>query len=354
MKRLHLNSTFFHLIFFGFTVGLIFNIVPAYALIDQKISAVESFDPRNPQIIYSITLTNLGPDPLSLSHVLVDFGIAPPQKTSFSGVKSGPPGLLCTFINSGFVQCEIAPPFDQGFLQPGESLSLDLMGEILEPMLNPGVQVAVVSTENSPATPADPVQFNNTYEVQSDLGSLLFCGKSVASFDVIFSGTDASDYLVGTELNELIWGGIGDDVVIAGKGDDCIYGGFGNDFISGRLGADEVHGGAGDDFIKGNKGNDLLFGELGQDRISGGQQDDQISGGKDEDMILGGMGIDTINGNDGNDFVNGNEGEDFIRGDDGDDILLGGNDNDNIAGDGGTDKCSAAGGTDIIDCETVL
>ena len=69
-------------------------------------------------------------------------------------------------------------------------------------------------------------------------------------------GTDAADYLVGTERGDAITG-------LAGA--DTLLGGNGNDFLSGFDGADTLDGGAGRDTLFGGTGDDILTGGEGVD-----------------------------------------------------------------------------------------
>lgn len=53
-----------------------------------------------------------------------------------------------------------------------------------------------------------------------------------------FTGTDASEIIVGNDKDNFIWGGKGDDVISGGKGDDVLIGQWGNDTLTGGAGND--------------------------------------------------------------------------------------------------------------------
>ncbi|MGJ7615275.1 MULTISPECIES: calcium-binding protein [unclassified Variovorax] len=119
--------------------------------------------------------------------------------------------------------------------------------------------------------------------------------NAVMSKDMVFSGTDGHDHLMGWRGNDTLLGGGGDDLLDGGEGNDTLIGGLGNDRLNGSLGQDIMEGGLGDDMavsngagtyryrsgdgndtIKGVKTLELLdlnpvdvrfMGELGQDRL---------------------------------------------------------------------------------------
>jgi Ca2+-binding RTX toxin-like protein len=86
----------------------------------------------------------------------------------------------------------------------------------------------------------------------------------------VFSGTGAS---------ELILGSAGNDTITGGGGTDCIVGGDGNDTLTGGNSTDVLIGGAGDDLLRGQGGNDFLYGGPGTDNLQGGTGSDYCNGG---------------------------------------------------------------------------
>ena len=118
-----------------------------------------------------------------------------------------------------------------------------------------------------------------------------------ATYTTVDKTTTTSGNLTGTNANEYILGGDGDNVITGGNGNDIIYGGNGNDTLSASSGSDMFYGGA---------GNDLITGSSGLDRISGGSGNDTMSAGVDTfvDVFVWSLGdqgaagtpaVDTIN-----------------------------------------------------------
>jgi Ca2+-binding RTX toxin-like protein len=107
-------------------------------------------------------------------------------------------------------------------------------------------------------------------------------------------GTEGTDFLNGSPLDDLIIGNGGTDFVNGGAGDDKLDGVAGNDTIFGTSGDDLILGGEGNDFIDAGSGDDLIFGDAGNDSIFGGAGNDFINGGAGADNIFGGVGNDTI------------------------------------------------------------
>ncbi len=83
----------------------------------------------------------------------------------------------------------------------------------------------------------------------------------------------------GTGASELILGSAGADTITGGGGGDCIVGGDGNDTLSGGNGTQVLLGGAGDDLLRGQGGNDFLYGGPGNDTLQGGTGSDYCNGG---------------------------------------------------------------------------
>jgi Ca2+-binding RTX toxin-like protein len=79
------------------------------------------------------------------------------------------------------------------------------------------------------------------------------------------TGTNATDAITGTTLDDTITVLAGNDAVNGGNGDDLIYGGLGNDHLFGGNGDDTIYGGNGNDTIGGGHGSDELYGGFGND-----------------------------------------------------------------------------------------
>ena len=70
------------------------------------------------------------------------------------------------------------------------------------------------------------------------------------------TGTSTSEWILGTELDDIIYGQLGGDTLVGGLGDD------------------ELRGGKGRDSIRGGDGNDTLYSGVGFDTLTGGAGDD--------------------------------------------------------------------------------
>lgn len=119
--------------------------------------------------------------------------------------------------------------------------------------------------------------------------------------DVLLEERRAGSGVLQRVQNLLISGGDGDEVLVGRAGQDVIYGGGGADRIGGRAGDDRLHGGAGDDTLLGEAGNDRLWGDDGRDVLDGGAGADILHGGAGDDLLLGGAGADTLTGGTGAD-----------------------------------------------------
>ncbi|MDI1308945.1 MAG: calcium-binding protein [Methylotenera sp.] len=150
--------------------------------------------------------------------------------------------------------------------------------------------------------------------------------KKFNSTETEYTGTDASDLIIGNDLGNFIDGGNGNDVIAGGAGDDILLGGEGNDIIFGGAGGDTIDVGNGTNIAFGDSGIDSIFGGDGNDILDGGADNDEIYGGDGDDILTGGGGADYVQGDGasaGDETVDGNV---FLV--TSDDLLLGGEDND--------------------------
>lgn len=214
-------------------------------------------------------------------------------------------------------------------------------------------------------------------------------------------GTDASDYLVGYEIDDPatffddeIYAAGGDDTVVlstrpgwvwAGAGNDYVSGGNMSDWLIGEVGDDQIFGSGGNDLLDGGDGADTVQGGFGHDTIFGGTGNDLIYGGGfsaagsaadgDDDIIQAGAGSDAVHGGAGSDIIYGddsfqgrpyaslqnanqamkdyvvtyrNVGNDSLSGDDGEDWIFGFDGNDSIDGGTGNDILLGGEGVDFI------
>ncbi len=116
----------------------------------------------------------------------------------------------------------------------------------------------------------------------------------------IIEGTSASDYLLGSAINEHLFGRDGDDSLFGGGGKDRLFGGNGSDSSFGQDGNDFLFSGNGSDSLFGYTGNDILTGGAGDDFVNGAgfAYDDftgpQSFGDGEIDVLTGGTGRDTF------------------------------------------------------------
>ncbi|WP_395682658.1 calcium-binding protein, partial [Inquilinus sp.] len=142
------------------------------------------------------------------------------------------------------------------------------------------------------------------------------------------TGTDFSDYLFGSKVNDTLSGGNSFDTLVGGAGDDTLRGGNGADSLFGGAGTDtatyfgtaaaitvnlltgvgsggeaqgdtfngveNVLGSLAGDVITGNASANLLKGYEGNDRLSGGDGNDTLIGGVGTDILNGGAGLDLV------------------------------------------------------------
>ena len=86
-------------------------------------------------------------------------------------------------------------------------------------------------------------------------------GIAAQSIFPALSGTEADDYLTGTDSADKMYGRGGNDFLLGGEGADTLDGGAGNDVLLGEAGDDILISGAGSDFANGGDGNDTyIFG----------------------------------------------------------------------------------------------
>lgn len=98
------------------------------------------------------------------------------------------------------------------------------------------------------------------------------------------------------QLTNYLSGSDGDDVIQGTEFKDSIYGFDGNDIIYGGISSDSLGGGGGDDLLSGEKGNDSLWGGTGNDLLNGGL-------GNDHYQFAIGDGADIIEDSGGNDSI---------------------------------------------------
>ncbi len=226
-------------------------------------------------------------------------------------------------------------------------------------------------------------------------------GDTLAGIEDV-EGSDHSDGLIGSSLDNRLYGGAGSDVLQGGGGNDTLEGGAGSDTVDGGSGRDTASyegssvgvrvdlasgtGSGGDaegdtlfnvEDVVGSAFDDRLTGNAWANAISGGEGDDWLEGGAGADVIDGGGGynvasyessdagvqVDLVSGTgssgdaEGDTLVDivdvvGSDHADRIVGDSrgntlygraGDDVLVGGANGDRLYGEDGIDTASYAG-----------
>ena len=133
----------------------------------------------------------------------------------------------------------------------------------------------------------------------------------------LFTGTSASETLIGSLLGDVVLGDAGNDIVDGRNGDDCVLGNAGNDQLDGSSGDDDVRGMRGNDRLSGGPGDDHLAGGAGNDSANGDSGNDTVAGGTGWDSVAGRAGSDTLSGGKGRDGISGGAGNDAIDSRDG-------------------------------------
>ena len=227
-----------------------------------------------------------------------------------------------------------------------------------------------------------------------------------AGVQLVFSGGNGNDTLIGDSQNDVLIGGNDNDALTGGGGIDILIGGSGNDSIQGNEGADIVTAGAGTDVILWNDGDgaDSINGEADADTFvmigsaaaanafvvtpAGANITVQHTAGDVETLTLtsiesisfnGGSLADTltftgsiagttvasiaVSALDGDDNLNGTgagvqlvfsggNNDDTLIGDTQSDVLIGGNGNDILLGGAGGDNLNGGADIDTLDYST--
>ena len=146
---------------------------------------------------------------------------------------------------------------------------------------------------------SDKITITNWSHVNNKIENIEFSdGTKWTTSDIVdHMGTDESETITGTTLN------------------NTINAGGGNDTVSGNAGNDTLLGGSGNDKLYGNAGNDTLLGGIGDDTLSGNAGADTLEGGKGDDTLRGGKGNDTyvFNRGDGKDTIRDYSGNDTLK-----------------------------------------
>jgi len=112
-------------------------------------------------------------------------------------------------------------------------------------------------------------------------------------------GTNGSDVLIGTKVDDVLYGKGSTDFIDGRGGNDVLYGGAGSDEVISFPGDDILFGGRGNDFVIEGKGNNTLFGGGGNDFFQATAIDPDRPGSvnttpKKRDLVFCGSGRDTV------------------------------------------------------------
>lgn len=188
-------------------------------------------------------------------------------------------------------------------------------------------------------------------------------GQAIVLADLPGAVETSVDSIRGTSVSDFIDGTNEDDVIIGLGGNDTLRGEDGDDMLEGRAGADTLRGGSGDDFLEGGSGADMILGGGGNDTavyetsssgVSINLATGAASGGHANgdtlvsiEGLIGSNFADALTGSDGNNVIFGGRGGDTLRGGLGDDFIEGGGGGDRVLGGAGNDTAAyvtASGG----------
>ena len=182
------------------------------------------------------------------------------------------------------------------------------------------------------------------------------------------TGTEANDYLMGTDEGDTLDGLGGADYMEGGPGDDAYVVDHAGDqvyenpdegvdtiysSVSYELPADVerlVLTGDADINAYGNDYGNEIYGNAGANTLLGLDSDDFLDGGAGNDNLDADGGNDSLYGGDGNDNLTAGSGDDYLDGGAGDDSLMGGAGDDVYRFDAGygMDTASDSGGNDVL------
>jgi serralysin len=145
------------------------------------------------------------------------------------------------------------------------------------------------------------------------------------------TGSDHSDYMVGTSAANVLTGGAGNDFLFGMSGDDLLTGGTGVDRLVGGDGVDTITYAGSAAGVEVNLGTGVSWDGTSMDFI---ETVENVTGSDHADYFVGTAVANTLIGGAGNDFL-------FGMG--GDDLLIGGTGVDRLVGGDGVDTITYAG-----------
>ena len=141
------------------------------------------------------------------------------------------------------------------------------------------------------------------------------------------TGSDHSDYMVGTSAANVLTGGAGNDFLYGMSGDDLLTGGTGVDRLVGGDGVDTITYAGSAAGVEVNLGNGVSWDGTSMDFI---ETVENVTGSDHADYVVGTTGANILIGGAGNDFLSGLAGDDVLNGGSGVDQLFGGDGADTV------------------------
>lgn len=169
-------------------------------------------------------------------------------------------------------------------------------------------------------------------------------GDVFVSVERVF-GTIYSDYLSGSDADNVLIGSAGNDVLVGLGGNDILLGGDGDDVLIGGAGSDILNGDAGFDIASYTDAGSGVILNLGSSALNGGEALGDVY--SSVEGLLGSQFGDAISGDGSDNYLDGQGGADIIDGGSGNDTLIGGDGNDVLIGGLGGDLLIGGAGIDL-------
>ena len=232
-----------------------------------------------------ITLTNDGPDPITIDKVAFISATAG-EVIDFS-TNLGEDGL--TIESGGANTLEVS--FDPSVAGTRDAVLMFTEGKV------DGTIADVIRVVDENGNEVKGIDLTGTGNPALPAGATSNCTKigtngadnmrGTAGKDVIcaLGGNDKVSALGG---NDKVLGGGGVDMLNAGAGVDVVKGGSSGDRMTGSRGNDRLLGGNGNDVIKDKAGTDKLYGQAGRDSLvaKDGKRGDLLVGGPKKDKVV--------------------------------------------------------------------
>lgn len=214
-------------------------------------------------VVYTITVENLGPDPAT------GVVVSDPLPSQIEYLSATSTVGQCSKQGKKKAECSI------GTLEAGATAKVSSATVTLT--VHARKEGTVTNTASAKADQKDPAGSNN----KSSATVRIVAPPAAATCRGIAAsvvGTTAADNLRGTSGRDVIAAFGGNDTITALAGGDLVCAGRGRDIVNAGGGADRVFGGGGPDRLLGRSGADLLRGGRGVDTCRGGPGVDSVKG----------------------------------------------------------------------------